>query len=111
MTGMFWDPSSSWPTAALTGRLYVDWMFQMVFAATAATIVAGAMAERTKTQAYLAYSFIVGAVIYPLYGHWVWGGGWLGGLDAIGLPAAVDYAGSGVVHAVGGFVGLPGPWW
>ena len=89
-------------------QLYVDWMFQMVFAATAATIVAGAMAERTKTQAYLAYSFIVGAVIYPLYGHWVWGGGWLGGLDAIGLPAAVDYAGSGVVHAVGGFVGLAG---
>jgi Amt family ammonium transporter len=89
-------------------QVYVDWMFQMVFAATAATIVAGAMAERTKTQAYLAYSFIVGAVIYPLYGHWVWGGGWLGSLDVIGLPAAADYAGSGVVHAVGGFVALTG---
>ena len=89
-------------------QVYVDFMFQMVFAATAATIVAGAVAERTKTQAYLAYSFIIGAVIYPLYGHWVWGGGWLGSLDAIGLPAAADYAGSGVVHAVGGFIALAG---
>ena len=90
------------------GQTYVDWVFQMVFAATAATIVAGAMAERTKTQAYLAYSFMIGAIIYPLYGHWVWGGGWLGSLEGIGLPAAADYAGSGVVHAVGGFVALAG---
>ena len=89
-------------------QVYVDWMFQMVFAGTAATIVAGAVAERTKTQAYFAYSFLIGAIIYPLYGHWVWGGGWLGSLDAIGLPAAADYAGSGVVHAVGGFVALAG---
>ena len=88
--------------------IYVSWMFQMVFAGTAATIVAGAVAERTKTQAYLAYSFVIGAVIYPLYGHWVWGGGWLGSLDSIGLPAAADYAGSGVVHAVGGFIALAG---
>jgi Amt family ammonium transporter len=90
------------------GQTYVDWVFQMVFAATAATIVAGAVAERTKTQAYLAYSFIIGAVIYPLYGHWVWGGGWLTDLGKIDLPAAADYAGSGVVHAVGGFVALAG---
>ena len=89
-------------------QVYVDWMFQMVFAGTAATIVAGAVAERTKTQAYFAYSFLIGAIIYPLYGHWVWGGGWLGGLEVIGLPAAADYAGSGVVHAVGGFVALAG---
>ena len=87
---------------------YVNWVFQMVFAGTAATIVAGAVAERTKTQAYLAYSFLIGAIIYPLYGHWVWGGGWLGSLDIIGLPAAVDYAGSGVVHAMGGFIALAG---
>lgn len=93
-------------TDAADGKNYVDWVFQMVFAATAATIVAGAIAERTKTQAYLAYSFIIGAIIYPLYGHWVWGGGWLGSLEGIGLPAAADYAGSGVVHAVGGFVAL-----
>ncbi len=89
-------------------QVYVDWMFQMVFAGTAATIVAGAVAERTKTQAYFAYSFLIGAIIYPLYGHWVWGGGWLGSLEALGLPAAADYAGSGVVHAVGGFVALAG---
>ena len=96
--------------------IYVSWMFQMVFAGTAATIVAGAVAERTKTQAYLAYSFMIGAIIYPLYGHWVWGGGWLGGADAlgvayldkVGLPAAIDYAGSGVVHAMGGFIALAG---
>ncbi len=88
--------------------LYVTWIFQMVFAGTAATIVAGAVAERTKTQAYLAYSFMIGAIIYPLYGHWVWGGGWLGALDAINLPGAADYAGSGVVHAVGGFIALAG---
>ena len=95
-------------TDSADGQTYVDWVFQMVFAGTAATIVAGAVAERTKTQAYLAYSFIIGAVIYPLYGHWVWGGGWLGSLDSIGLPGAADYAGSGVVHAVGGFIALAG---
>ena len=90
------------------GQTYVDWVFQMVFAGTAATIVAGAVAERTRTQSYLAYSFMIGAIIYPLYGHWVWGGGWLGALDKIDLPAAADYAGSGVVHAVGGFIALAG---
>ena len=75
----------------------------MVFAGTAATIVAGAVAERTKTQAYFAYSFLIGAIIYPLYGHWVWNGeGWLA------IMGAADYAGSGVVHAVGGFVALAG---
>ncbi len=86
----------------LTSGDYVGWIFQMVFAATAATIVAGAMAERTKLQTYLAYSFIVSALIYPIYGHWVWGDGWLGAMGAL------DYAGSGVVHAVGGFVALAG---
>ncbi|WP_376790721.1 ammonium transporter [Thermoflexus sp.] len=102
----------------LTGLAYNDqtaalWFFQMVFAATAATIVSGAMAERTKTTAYLAYSFLISALIYPIYGHWVWGGGWLGDLSAY-LPflgegvGAKDFAGSGVVHAVGGFVALVG---
>ena len=82
----------------------LNWIFQMVFAGTAATIIAGAIAERTRINAYLAYSFIVGAIIYPIYGHWVWGGGWLSSLD-IG-SGAVDFAGSGVVHAVGGVVAL-----
>lgn len=88
----------------VTTALY--WLFQMVFAATAATIVAGAMAERTKIQAYLAYSFLVSALIYPIYGHWVWGGGWLANLP-FGVGAR-DFAGSGVVHTVGGLLGLVG---
>ena len=79
-----------------------DWFFQMVFAGTAATIIAGAMAERTKINAYFAYSFIVGALLYPIYGHWVWGGGWLA------MMGMADYAGSGVVHMIGGFLALAG---
>jgi Amt family ammonium transporter len=82
------------------------WFFQMVFAATAATIVSGAVAERTKVTAYLAYSFLISAIVYPIYGHWVWGGGWLATLP-FGAGAR-DFAGSGVVHAVGGFVALAG---
>ncbi|MBI4202352.1 MAG: ammonium transporter [Chloroflexi bacterium] len=82
------------------------WLFQMMFAGTAATIVAGAVAERMKINAYLAYSFIIGAIIYPLYGHQVWGGGWLSTLP-FGV-GAIDFAGSGVVHAVGGLVALAG---
>ena len=82
------------------------WIFQMVFAGTAATIIAGAVAERTRINAYLAYSFIVGAIIYPIYGHWLWGGGWLSELDF--GSGAQDFAGSGVVHTVGGMVALAG---
>jgi Amt family ammonium transporter len=84
------------------------WFFQMVFAATAATIVAGAVAERMKITAYLAYSFIIGALIYPVYGHWVWGGGWLSTLEIGGAVGVRDFAGSGVVHAVGGVAALVG---
>ncbi len=78
------------------------WLFQLVFAGTAATIVAGAMAERTRFRAYLAYSLVISAVIYPIVGHWVWGGGWLGQLGFL------DFAGSTVVHGVGGWAGLTG---
>jgi Amt family ammonium transporter len=78
------------------------WLFQLVFAGTAATIVAGAMAERTKFAAYLAYSLVIGAFVYPIVGHWVWGGGWLGNLGFL------DFAGSSVVHSVGGWAGLMG---
>lgn len=81
----------------------VSWMFQMVFAGTAATIIAGAMAERTKITAYFAYSFMVGAIIYPIYGHWAWSdSGWLANLGM------ADYAGSGVVHMIGGMLALAG---
>ena len=83
----------------------VGWFFQMVFAGTAATIIAGAVAERTKINAYFAYSFIVGAVVYPIYGHWAWSDdGWL---TQIG-PGLADYAGSAVVHMIGGFLALAG---
>jgi len=85
---------------------YLNMFWMLVFCATAATIVAGAVAERLKFKAYLIYSVVVCAVIYPIYGHWVWGGGWLSTLP-LGV-GAVDFAGSGAVHAVGGFVALAG---
>ena len=81
---------------------FANLIFQVAFAATAATIVSGAMAERTRFIGYLAYSFIVSAVIYPIVGHWIWGGGWLSRLGMI------DFAGSTVVHSVGGWVSLAG---
>lgn len=84
------------------------WFFQVVFAATAATIVAGAVAERMKITAYLAYSFIIGALIYPIYGKWVWGGGWLSTLEIGSAVGVRDFAGSGVVHLVGGLAALVG---
>ncbi len=85
---------------------YLLFLFQVMFAATAATIVAGAVAERLKVRAYFLYAIGICALIYPIYGHWVWGGGWLAGLPF--GAGHVDFAGSGVVHAVGGFVGLAG---
>lgn len=83
------------------------WMFQVVFAATAATIVSGAMAERTKFTGYLVYSAVISALIYPIFGSWAWGSlfhgsGWLEGLGFI------DFAGSTVVHSVGGWSALAG---
>jgi Amt family ammonium transporter len=77
-------------------------IFQTVFAATAATIVSGAIAERTKFSAYLIFSVIVTAIIYPISGHWIWGGGWL---SEMGFH---DFAGSTVVHSVGAWVALAG---
>ncbi len=85
---------------------YLIWIFEVVFAATAATIVSGGVAERIKFSVYLFYSLVVSGIIYPIYGHWVWGGGWLSKLP-FGV-GAVDFAGSGVVHAVGGTIALVG---
>lgn len=83
--------------------VFRDWMFQVVFAATAATIVSGAMAERTKFTSYLVYSVFVSALIYPISGSWIWNGnGWLAGLGFH------DFAGSTVVHSVGGWIALAG---
>jgi Amt family ammonium transporter len=83
------------------------WMFQVVFCATAATIVSGAMAERTKFIGYLMYSIVISAFIYPVFGSWAWGSlfngnGWL---ESLGF---IDFAGSTVVHSVGGWAALAG---
>ncbi len=79
-------------------------IFQTVFAATAATIVSGAMAERTKFNAYLVYSAAITLIIYPVSGHWAWGGGWL---SQMAVPFH-DFAGSSVVHMVGGMAAMMG---
>jgi Amt family ammonium transporter len=76
--------------------LYAYWFFHAVFCGAAATIVAGGVAERMKFPAYLMYSFLISATVYPVVGHWVWGEGWLAKLDF------ADFAGSTVVHTVGG---------
>jgi ammonium transporter, Amt family len=81
---------------------YRNWFFQVVFAATAATIVSGAMAERTQFKSYLIYTFFISALVYPVSGHWIWGGGWLAGLGFH------DFAGSTVVHSVGGWAAFMG---
>ena len=92
-----------------------DWfsfVFNLVFCATAATIVSGAMAERTKFSAYCIYSAVISAVVYPIEAHWVWGGGWLTTLGAKlfgeGSPEFVDFAGSCLIHMVGGISALIG---
>ena len=87
--------------------LYAFWMFQVVFAATAATIVSGAMAERTKFISYLFYSVAISAFVYPVFGSWAWGSlfhgkGWL---EQLGF---IDFAGSTVVHSIGGWAALAG---
>jgi Amt family ammonium transporter len=86
---------------------YAFWMFQVVFAATAATIISGAVAERTKFSAYIVYSVLVSGLVYPIFGSWAWGSlfngsGWLEGLGFI------DFAGSTVVHSIGGWLALAG---
>ncbi len=84
-----------------------DWsnfVFNLVFCATTATIVSGAMAERTKFISYCIYSAVISAVIYPIEAHWIWGGGWL---SRLGFH---DFAGSCAIHMVGGFTALIGAW-
>jgi Amt family ammonium transporter len=76
--------------------------FQLVFCAATATIVSGAMAERTQFKSYLIYSFVISLFIYPVSGHWIWGGGWLAQLGFM------DFAGSTAVHSVGGWASLMG---
>jgi len=82
--------------------LLAFWLFQAVFAGTAATIVSGAMAERTRFSAYLIFTALITLGIYPVVGHWIWGGGWLSKMGFI------DFAGSTVVHSVGAWAALAG---
>ncbi|WP_312832804.1 ammonium transporter [Sedimentibacter saalensis] len=89
------DYSSTVPTMAF-------FIFQTVFSATAATIVSGAMAERTKFVSYCIYSLMISALVYPVSGHWIWGGGWLSNLGFH------DFAGSTAVHMVGGIAAFLG---
>ncbi len=82
--------------------MWAKFFFQLVFAGTAATIVSGAVAERIKFKSFIVFSFILVAVMYPITGHWIWGGGWL---QSLGM---FDFAGSSVVHSVGGWAALAG---
>lgn len=89
-------------SASDTVPLFAFWLFQAAFCGAAATIVAGGMAERMKFPAYLIYSFLISSLVYPIVGHWIWGGGWLDGLGF------ADFAGSAVVHTTGGVAALVG---
>ena len=100
--GILGDPFITNADGANILSLNVFWFFQAVFAATCATIVSGAIAERMKFSVYAGFCLVMCTVIYPITGHWIWGGGWLSGLGF------TDYAGSTAVHAVGGFSALIG---
>ncbi len=101
----------------LTGRAFdagilTLFLFQMVFMDTAATIPTGALAERWKFLSFCVYGLVISTIIYPVYGNWVWGGGWLSKLGVnfeLG-HGHVDFAGSSVVHMVGGLTALAGAW-
>jgi len=82
--------------------LEAKFFFQLVFTGTAATIVSGAVAERIKYHTFIVFSFIMGTVIYPIVGHWIWGGGWLSKMNFF------DFAGSTQVHSIGGWAALTG---
>lgn len=84
--------------------VWVYAVFQTVFCATAATIVSGSMAERTKFSSYCCYSAAISLIVYPISGHWIWGGGWL---SSLGFH---DFAGSTAVHFVGGLTAMIGAW-
>ncbi len=85
-----------------TVPLWTKFFFQLVFAGTAATIVSGAVAERIKFMSFVVFSFVIVGLMYPVTGHWIWGGGWLSSLGFW------DFAGSTVVHSVGGWAALAG---
>jgi len=93
----------AYKSIAWTGvPVYAKFFFQLVFAGTAATIVSGCVAERIKYFSFIVFSFLLVAFVYPITGHWIWGGGWLA------TTGFWDFAGSTVVHSVGGWAGLAG---
>jgi Amt family ammonium transporter len=95
--------SGAYSSISWTGiPLWAKFFFQLVFAGTAATIVSGAVAERIKFLSFVIFSFVIVGVMYPVTGHWIWGGGWLAGMGFW------DFAGSTVVHSVGGWAALAG---
>ena len=107
--GFLFDASAegALPEGQSVGFGWAFLIFQTVFCATAATIVSGAMAERTKFTGYLAYSILITAIVYPIFGHWAWGSLWAGEgwLEGKGF---LDFAGSTVVHSIGGWCALAG---
>jgi Amt family ammonium transporter len=95
--------AGAYTSIAWTGiPLYAKFFFQLVFAGTAATIVSGAVAERIKFISFIVFTFLLVSFVYPITGHWIWGGGWLA------LAGFWDFAGSTVVHSVGGWAALAG---
>jgi ammonium transporter, Amt family len=104
MTGWFVpnDPDAFQALAWTNVPVYAKFFFQLVFAGTAATIVSGAVAERIHYAAFMIFSVVMGAIIYPVVGHWIWGGGFLA------TSGMFDFAGSSVVHSVGGWAALSG---
>jgi Amt family ammonium transporter len=105
---MYGESASGW--IGWSGFMFnqgpADLFFQTVFCATAATIVSGAIAGRTKYTTYIIFSVILTAFIYPIAGGWEWNGGWLNNTDGIMPAEFIDFAGSSVVHAVGGWAAL-----
>ena len=102
--GMFYDTADDLTAATEEGgySLASDWFFQMVFCATAISIVSGACAERIKVCPFMIFAAFMTGIIYPIYGSWTWGGGWL---TEMGFS---DFAGSTIVHSVGGWAALTG---
>src|SRR5580765_1246639 len=95
--------SGAYKAIAWTGvPLYAKFFFQLVFAGTAATIVSGSVAERIKYLSFIVFSFLLVSFVYPITGHWIWGGGFLA------TGGFFDFAGSSVVHSVGGWAALAG---
>ena len=106
--GLFGTTGFFLPVAMFTPAVATTFLFQMVFMDTTATIPTGALAERWKFGAFIAFSFVIATLIYPVYANWVWGGGWLSALGRnYGLGHGhVDFAGSSVVHMTGGVTAL-----